>query len=58
MAEVRARRKEQTQERPEQERRQQVREAVTFARDKGCEREAMVDERALYVDALRREWAR
>ena len=33
---------------------QQVREAVTFARDKGFEREAVVDERALYVDALRR----
>src|SRR6185437_1861010 len=35
-------------------RQQQVREAVTFARDKGFEREAVVDERALYVDALRR----
>jgi conjugative relaxase-like TrwC/TraI family protein len=54
VAEARERRKEQMQERPEQERRQQVREAVTFARDKGFEREAVVDERALYVDALRR----
>ena len=54
VAEARERRKEQVQERPEQERRQQVREAVTFARDKGFEREAVVDERALYVDALRR----
>jgi conjugative relaxase-like TrwC/TraI family protein len=54
VAEARERRKEQAQERPEQERRQQVREAVTFARDKGFEREAVVDERALYVDALRR----
>jgi len=54
VAEARERRKEQVQERPEQERRKQVREAVTFARDKGFEREAVVDERALYVDALRR----
>jgi conjugative relaxase-like TrwC/TraI family protein len=54
VAEARERRKEQVQERPEQERRQQVREAVTFARDKGFEREAVLDERALYVDALRR----
>jgi conjugative relaxase-like TrwC/TraI family protein len=54
VAEARERSKEQVQERPEQERRQQVREAVTFARDKGFEREAVVDERALYVDALRR----
>jgi conjugative relaxase-like TrwC/TraI family protein len=54
VSEARQRRMEQAQERPEQERRQQVREAVTFARDKGFEREAVVDERALYVDALRR----
>jgi conjugative relaxase-like TrwC/TraI family protein len=54
VAEARERSKEQAQERPEQERRQQVREAVTFARDKGFAREAVVDERALYVDALRR----
>jgi conjugative relaxase-like TrwC/TraI family protein len=53
VAEARERRKEQTQQ-PEKERLQQVREAVTFARDKGFEREAVVDERALYVDALRR----
>ncbi len=54
VAEAREHRKEQAQERPETERSQQVREAVTFARDKGFEREAIVDERALYVDALRR----
>lgn len=54
VAEARARRQEQEQERPAKERQQQVREAVTFARDKGFEREAVVDERALYVDALRR----
>lgn len=33
---------------------QRVREAVTFARDKNFEREAVVDERALVRDALRR----
>jgi conjugative relaxase-like TrwC/TraI family protein len=54
VAQAREHRKEQARERPETERRQQVREAVTFARDKGFEREAVVDERALYVDALRR----
>jgi conjugative relaxase-like TrwC/TraI family protein len=54
VAEAQARRQEQTQEAPVKERQQQVREAVTFARDKGFEREAVVDERALYVDALRR----
>ncbi|MGA8940857.1 MAG: MobF family relaxase [Acidobacteriaceae bacterium] len=54
VAEARQRRMEQTQERPANERQLQVREAVTFARDKGFEREAVVDERALYVDALRR----
>ena len=54
VAEARARRQGQEQERPAKERQQQVREAVTFARDKGFEREAIVDERALYVDALRR----
>ena len=54
VAEARERRKEQAQERPENEHHQRVREAVTFARDKGFEREAVVDERALFVDALRR----
>ncbi|MBT9329536.1 MobF family relaxase [Paracidobacterium acidisoli] len=54
VAEARARKQEQMQEAPAKERQQQVREAVTFARDKGFEREAVVDERALYVDALRR----
>jgi conjugative relaxase-like TrwC/TraI family protein len=54
VAEARARRQEQAQGAPAKERQQQVREAVTFARDKGFEREAVIDERALYVDALRR----
>jgi conjugative relaxase-like TrwC/TraI family protein len=53
VAEARERRLEPAQEQP-QERRKKVREAVTFARDKGFEREAVMDERALYVDALRR----
>lgn len=54
VAEARDRRKQQAQEHPDGERRQQVSEAITFARNKGFEREAVVDERALYVDALRR----
>src|SRR6185437_2311376 len=44
VAEARARRQEQAQEHPAKERQQQAREAVTFARDKGFEREAVVDE--------------
>jgi conjugative relaxase-like TrwC/TraI family protein len=54
VAEARQRRKEQAQEQPADERQRQVREAITFARDKSFEREAVIDERALYVDALRR----
>ncbi|MFZ0662385.1 MAG: MobF family relaxase [Acidobacteriaceae bacterium] len=54
VAEARERRKERAQEWPVNERQKQAREAITFARDKGFEREAIVDERALYVDALRR----
>jgi hypothetical protein len=54
VAEAQQRRQIQAQERPANESRQQVREAITFARDKGFEREAVTDERALYVDALRR----
>lgn len=54
LAEARARRKEQTQDRPAADRRRRVREAITFARDKNFEREAVIDERALYVESLRR----
>ncbi len=54
VAEARERKQQQGQERPLNDRQQQVREAITFARDKGFEREAVVDERALYVGALRR----
>ena len=35
-----------------------VRESLTFSRDKNFEREAVVDERALIRDGLRRGWAR
>ena len=54
VAEARERRQSQAHERPDSERHQQVREAVTFARERSFEREAVMDERALYVDALRR----
>lgn len=37
-----------------EERGQQAGSALTFARDKGFEREAVLDERALFVDAMRR----
>ena len=37
-----------------EERGQQVSSALTFARDKGFEREAVLDERAIFVDAMRR----
>ena len=33
---------------------QQASSALTFARDKGFEREAVLDERAIFVDAMRR----
>jgi len=54
VTEARHRRKHLAQERPAGGRHQQVREAITFARDKSFEREAVIGERALYVDALRR----
>jgi conjugative relaxase-like TrwC/TraI family protein len=36
------------------ERKQQANSALTFARDKGFEREAVLDERAIFVNAMRR----
>jgi ATP-dependent exoDNAse (exonuclease V) alpha subunit len=48
------RRQGQGQEQPAEERRQQAHSALTFARDRGFEREAVMDERALFVDAMRR----
>jgi conjugative relaxase-like TrwC/TraI family protein len=54
VAEARERRQSQAQERPVAERRQQAHSALTFARDRSFEREAVMDERALFVDAMRR----
>ncbi len=54
VAEARERRRSQGQERPVEKRRQQAHSALTFARDRSFEREAVMDERALFVDAMRR----
>src|SRR5579863_1493843 len=54
VAEALARRRSQTRERPADERQQQAHAAVTFARDRSFEREAVMDERAIFVDAMRR----
>jgi len=54
VAEARERHQSQVQERPVEERRQQAHFALTFARDRSFEREAVTDERALFVDAMRR----
>ncbi len=51
---ARMRRQSRTQERPADERQQQAHAALTFARDRSFEREAVMDERAIFVDALRR----
>ncbi|HZP06472.1 MAG TPA: MobF family relaxase [Terracidiphilus sp.] len=40
--------------RPAAERTRQAHSAVTFARDRSFEREAVIDERAIFVDAMRR----
>jgi len=47
-------RQSQEHEGPPMERTQQAHSAVTFARDHGFEREAVMDERAIFVDAMRR----
>jgi conjugative relaxase-like TrwC/TraI family protein len=49
-----ARRQSQAHERPADERQQQAHAALTFARDRSFEREAVMDERAIFVDAMRR----
>jgi conjugative relaxase-like TrwC/TraI family protein len=54
VAEALARRQSQAHERPADERRQQAHSALTFARDRRFEREAVMDERAIFVDAIRR----
>jgi conjugative relaxase-like TrwC/TraI family protein len=51
---ARERRQNQTQERPAEQRKQKAHSALTFARDRVFEREAVMDERALFVDAMRR----
>ncbi len=54
VAEALARRQSQAYEKLAAERTQQAHSAVTFARDRSFEREAVMDERALLVDAMRR----
>src|ERR1700761_1044718 len=54
VAEARSRRQRQARQNTPDDRKQQVNSAVTFARDKGFEREAVLDERAILVDALRK----
>jgi conjugative relaxase-like TrwC/TraI family protein len=54
VAEARSRRQEQVRENAPDDKKQQVNSAVTFARDKGFEREAVLDERAILVDAMRK----
>jgi len=54
VAAARERLQSQAQERPAAERTQQAHSAVTFARDRSFEREAVIDERAIFVDAMRR----
>ncbi|QHN02732.1 conjugative relaxase [Granulicella sp. WH15] len=54
VSEAQERRQSQTQERPAEERKQQAHSALTFARDRSFEREAVIDERVLFVDAMRR----
>ncbi|MGA7521965.1 MAG: MobF family relaxase [Acidobacteriaceae bacterium] len=54
VTEALARRQSQAHERPAAERTQQAHSAVTFARDRSFEREAVMDERDIFVDAMRR----
>jgi conjugative relaxase-like TrwC/TraI family protein len=54
VAEAQSRRKGKAHQNSIEERTQQASSALTFARDKGFEREAVLDERAIFVDAMRR----
>ena len=54
VAESRERRLSSSREKLPDERRQRAQAAMTFARDRSFEREAVQDERALFVDAMRR----
>jgi conjugative relaxase-like TrwC/TraI family protein len=54
VAEAQSRRKTKAHQTSLEERNQQAQSALTFARDKGFEREAVLDERTIFVDAMRR----
>jgi len=54
VAKALARRQSLAPERPSEQRRQWAHAALTFARDRSFEREAVMDERAIFVDAMRR----
>lgn len=54
VAEAQARRRSKAHQISLEERNQQASSALTFARDKGFEREAVLDERTIFVDAMRR----
>jgi conjugative relaxase-like TrwC/TraI family protein len=54
VAEAQGRRQKLAQEQPYDKRQRQAQAAMTFARDRSFEREAVHDERALFVDAIRR----
>jgi conjugative relaxase-like TrwC/TraI family protein len=54
VAEAQERRRSKAHQTSLEERNQQASSALTFARDKGFEREAVLDERAIFVDAMRR----
>jgi conjugative relaxase-like TrwC/TraI family protein len=54
VAEAQSRRKSKTHQSSLEERTQRASSALTFARDKGFEREAVLDERNIFVDAMRR----
>jgi conjugative relaxase-like TrwC/TraI family protein len=54
VVEAQGRRQKLAQEQPYDERQRQAKAAMTFARDRSFEREAVHDERALFVDAMRR----
>jgi conjugative relaxase-like TrwC/TraI family protein len=54
VAEAQSRRKTKAHQNSIEERTQKASSALTFARDKGFEREAVLDERAIFVDAMRR----
>jgi conjugative relaxase-like TrwC/TraI family protein len=54
VAEAQSRRKSKAHQTSPEERTQQAGSALTFARDKGFEREAVLDERVIFVDAMRR----